>query len=239
MSGDERKPLRAVGFDLDGTLFDQRRSAEAGLDAFLRMLGVAPSPRSRLTWFAAEELHFERWRAGEITFQEQRRERLRTVLPHLGLEPPADVAGLDELFDSYLTAYRRAWRPFPDSVRLLTTLRSAGLRVGVLTNGTEEQQLDKLRTVGLLNLLDVVCTSERIGAQKPDPKAFQAFAHELGVPPDACLFVGDNPGHDVAGASAAGMQPLLVDRYDEHADGIALAVEEALSGRAQDPARGS
>lgn len=180
-------------------------------------------------WFAAEELQFERWRAGHISFQEQRRERLRSVLPTLGIHPPDDEAELDDLFEQYGQAYRRAWRAYPDSASLLKGLRSAGLRVGVLTNGTQEQQLDKLTATGLIDSLDVVCTSERIGAQKPSSDAFGAFTVELGVSAEECLYVGDNAEHDVAGARAAGMHGLLIDRRGNHVEGIAAAVHDSLA----------
>ncbi|WP_204318904.1 HAD family hydrolase [Microbacterium sp. B35-04] len=221
--------VRGVGFDLDGTLFDHHGSASRGLDEFVVSLGVKPTPQARAVWFAAEEIQFERWRAGEISFQEQRRERLRSVLPALGVQPPAYGAELDDLFEHYARAYRSAWQAYPDSVRLIHELRSAGLRVGVLTNGTEEQQLNKLKAIGLLDSLDVVCTSERIGAQKPAPHAFRAFAEELGVSTEECLFVGDNAEHDVAGARAAGMRALLIDRRGDHADGIAASVYECIA----------
>lgn len=103
----------------------------------------------------------------------------------------------------------------------------------MLTNGTQEQQLDKLRIIGLYDLVDVVCTSERIGFQKPGPLAFVALARELDLNPAECLFVGDNPEHDVAGARRTGMRAVLVDRYGKHALGIAAELQAALSGRIQ------
>ncbi|MBF4606761.1 HAD family hydrolase [Curtobacterium sp. VKM Ac-1393] len=67
------------------------------------------------------------------------------------------------------------------------------------------------RCIGLLDAIDVVCTSERIGVQKPDGRAFRIVAAELGVAPDECLFVGDSVAHDVEAARAVGMRGLLVD----------------------------
>lgn len=92
--------LRAVGFDLDGTLFDHRGAATAGAARFLESLGVHASAFAIGRWFAAETEQFERWRTGQISFPEQRRERLRAVLPALGVPIPADDGGLDELFDA-------------------------------------------------------------------------------------------------------------------------------------------
>ncbi|RWR24824.1 HAD family hydrolase [Agrococcus lahaulensis] len=219
----------AIGFDLDGTLFDHRGSALVGVDEFLGSLGVATTAFAHELWLAAEATHFERWRAGEITFEEQRRERLRTVLPALGIEAPDRPAALDALFARYADAYRRSWRAFDDAAQLLRLLRRSGLRLGLLTNGTREQQHDKLRAIGLIDEFDVICISEEIGVAKPDARAFSALAEQLEVDPDQCLFVGDNAEHDVLGASAAGMAPLLVDRYGQHSGGITDSVLAHLS----------
>ncbi|MGM7670580.1 HAD family hydrolase [Microbacterium sp. A93] len=217
--------IRAVGFDLDGTLFDHRGSATDAVDAFLRLIGALPSDDARELWFSAEDAEFERWRTGQISFQEQRRRRLQTVLPALGVAIEDNPVFLDELFEEYLREYQAAWRAFPDAVDVLTSLRSQGFRLGILTNGNEEQQLEKLRTIGLYESVDVVCVSEAIGVQKPDPRAFKTLAQRLGVTPAECLFVGDNPQQDVAGAIAAGMSAKLIERYRESADGLASALD--------------
>lgn len=214
--------IRAVGLDLDGTLFDHRGSASQAVDAFLRGLGVEPTDEARALWFAAEDAQFEEWRAGRVSFQEQRRRRLQIVLPTVGISVPDGDCDLDALFEDYLRAYRKAWRAFPDAADVLATLRTQGLRIGVLTNGSEEQQVDKLRAIGLYDLLDVVCTSEAIGVQKPDPRAFEALAERLGVAPSECFFVGDHPDQDVAGALAAGMPAALIYRERENALASAL-----------------
>lgn len=230
------RTLRAVGFDLDGTLFDHRGSARDGVRHFLRSLGVEPSSGALESWFTAEDIQFERWRVGEIGFQEQRRQRLRAVLPALGVTLPTDDAGLDALFDGYLQAYRRSWRAFPDSRDLIDTLRASGYRVGLLTNGKQAQQLDKLHRTDLFGGFDVVCISEHLGVQKPDPQAFIALATQLSVAPEAVLFVGDHQAHDVDGARSAGMRGLLVDRSATHTAGIADVVRGALRAGVE-PAR--
>lgn len=220
--------IRAIGFDLDGTLFDHLGSAIEGVNAFIRLLGAEPSASARRLWFRAEEEHFEQWRAGHITFQEQRRRRLQAVLPAVGITVPDSAEELDVLFEQYLRAYQNAWQPFPDAARTLVALKRDGLRLGILTNGNHEQQLAKLRVTGLDALVDVVGTSEQIGAPKPEPAAFHALARELGVTPAECVFVGDNPEHDIAGASAAGMTGVLINRYEPNPEDLATSLKRAL-----------
>ncbi len=170
---DDRRVLRAVGFDLDGTLFDHRGAATDGVRVFLESFGDELRADALDLWFAAEDAEFEQWRAGRISFEEQRRRRLRRVLTALQLDFVDEPTELDLLFEHYLDEYRRAWRPFPDVARVLISLRSNGLRIGLLTNGNEQQQLEKLEVTGLTGLFDVVCVSEAIGMPKPDAGALR------------------------------------------------------------------
>lgn len=229
------RSVEGVGFDLDGTLFDHHGSARDGVRSFLSNLGVVPAAKAVDLWFVAEEVEFEHWRAGRIGFQEQRRRRLRTVLTTLGVDFVDEADDLDQLFGQYLVEYRRAWRLFPETVEVLAALRDRGHRLGLLTNGSEEQQLDKLYATGLAELFDAVCISEAIGFQKPDPRAFEALARSLDVEPNRCLFVGDNPDQDVAGAASVGMRAILIERCGNHARGL-FAVIDSMPVRAENQA---
>lgn len=102
--------------------------------------------------------------------------------------------------------------------------------IGVLTDGAEEQQRDELAATGIGDLVDVVCTSERIGVAEPDRRAFERVADELGVPTAACLFVGDDPDRDVVGARAAGMRAVLVDPTHDGDAAVRALVLSALRG---------
>lgn len=217
--------VAAVGFDLDGTLFDHRTASRAGATVLLAGLGVDVTPAVLEAWTAAEDAQYEHWRAGRVSFAEQRRARLRTVLPPLGIDPPVDVDGLDALFGRYLAAYRAAWTLFPDVLPVLDELRGEGYRIGLLTNGVGEQQRDKLAAAGLEVGFDAVCISEELGVAKPDQRAFGSLLAALDVTADACVFVGDDAAKDVAGARAAGMRAALVDRPRV---GLREAVREAL-----------
>lgn len=223
--------VRAVGFDLDATLFDHHASAVAGAEAFAAHLGLAPSSDLTALWLRLEELHFERWRAGEISHVEQRRERIRGFLPAVGLARPVDAAA-DQHFAVFLAAYRASWRAFDDAVPVLSELRAAGVPVGILTNGAEAQQLAKLEVTGLLPHVDVVCTAEGIGVAKPAPRAFEILAARLGVELCELAFIGDHPQHDVGAARAAGAVAGLVVRGGTAGAGLREALREAESSPA-------
>ena len=204
--------LTAVLLDLDGTLFDHATAALQGQRAWFDALGRRSTPALEAAWTVAEQRHFRSWREGEISFDEQRRRRLREVLPLLGL-PVGDDSELDLLFaQGYLRAYRDAWCAFDDVEPALRAIHAAGLRTAVLTNGTREQQNAKIDALGLTGRLGPVVTSEELGVAKPRPEAFLRVCDRLGVRPHDTLYVGDDHAVDVLAARAAGLRAVHLDR---------------------------
>jgi putative hydrolase of the HAD superfamily len=177
--------------------------------------GRDPDPALQRAWAEIEERHHHDWRVGLVTHEEHRRRRLRDFLPLLGV-PVGDDAALDEQFHrDYLTRYRRHWRAFDDVDAALVAISAAGLRVGLLTNGMPDQQNAKLDALGLTGRVGPVVTAGGLGVAKPRPEAFRAVCDLLAVEPAETLHVGDDHPVDVAGARAAGMAAVHLDRFDE------------------------
>jgi HAD superfamily hydrolase (TIGR01509 family) len=75
----------------------------------------------------------------------------------------------------------------------------------------------------VLALVDDVVTSAEAGAAKPDPAPFRAGLEAAGVSAAEAVHVGDSRENDVAGAAAAGIRALLVDRDGGRGDIASLA----------------
>jgi putative hydrolase of the HAD superfamily len=86
--------------------------------------------------------------------------------------------------------------------------------LGVLTNGVDDWQREKLAHVGLADQFDAVVTSYEAGAHKPDAAIFDLAEERL--PADDHAMVGDSD-EDVEGAREAGWVPV---RYEEREDGL-------------------
>jgi len=98
---------------------------------------------------------------------------------------------------------------YPDATAALRELRDAGYRVGVAGNQPQEVE-DLFRDVGVP--LDLVASSESLGAQKPDPAFFAAIADRLGLRLAEIAYVGDRVDNDVRPAAAAGMRAVFIRR---------------------------
>lgn len=203
--------LRAVIFDLDDTLVDQRSAAHEAVVPWAAEHGVVdPGVTSR--WDAVAARHYPRYQRREVSFQGQRRARVRDFLGR-----DLSDADADAIFAGYLERYEAGWRVFPDAGPALDRLRGRGLRLGILTNGEASQQQRKLDQLGLSPAFDAVVCSSDLPTGKPDPGAFHTTAERLGVAAEQSLMVGDSLVTDVEGALAAGLDAVLLDRHGHHA----------------------
>jgi putative hydrolase of the HAD superfamily len=117
------------------------------------------------------------------------------------------------------------WRwPIAQSVAALRDLDRAGMPIGVVSNAHGQIE-ETLRRSGVCQVGDgphtpvrCVIDSHVVGVAKPDPRIFDfAFEHFGDVARDRVAYIGDFPTMDVQGARAAGLHPILLDPYDDHA----------------------
>ena len=129
------------------------------------------------------------------------RERCAALISReLGVEVTAD-----ELVESI------RFSAFPDAPGALAALRDRGLRLLAVSNW-DCSLPGVLERCGLGGSFDGVVTSAGAGSRKPEPGIFKTALELAGCSPDEALHVGDTPEEDVAGAGAAGIRALLIDR---------------------------
>ena len=206
--------VAAVFFDLDDTLLDDRGAQDTYLAEVFAIWrealphGATDFPR---VWRRALQHHFDRHIRGELSYQAQRRERIRDVFQSPSL--PDDEC--DNRMREFLECYEASWRLFDDVLPTLDALRERPL--GVITNGVNEQQHAKLNRMGIADRFAVVLTSEAAGIGKPDPRIFEQAAARLNAAPDRCIHVGDDWSRDVEGARRAGFGAVWLDRRNADA----------------------
>ncbi len=195
--------VNACVFDAYGTLFDFASAARSCTD----VLGDATEPLSALwrekqlqyTWLrAAQGRHADFW---QVTG-----DALDFALETLGLEQPRLRQRLMSL---YLTL-----EPFPEVPSVLATLRRAGLKTAILSNGTPAMLDGAVGRAGLGAMFDAVLSVEEVGAFKPDPRVYRLAVDRLGCPATAIAFQSSN-AWDAYAASAFGMQVVWCNRYGQ------------------------
>jgi putative hydrolase of the HAD superfamily len=138
-------------------------------------------------------------------------EVLRAALPPSRIAPAGMLGAL-------LASLR--FRAFPDAAPALADARRRGRRLVVVSNWdvSLNQVLDRLE---LAPLLDGIVTSAAAGVRKPAPAIFERALSLAGAGPEETVHVGDSLEEDVAGARAAGIEPILIRRAGgPAADGV-------------------
>ena len=129
--------------------------------------------------------------------------------------PPAAALPEPDLVEMLLGASR--FRPYPAAAPALGRLRLLGIRSAVVSNWDVSLR-GVLGELGLGGLVDEIVVSAEVASRKPDPGIVRAALRRLRCPAGKALMVGDSPETDVAGARAAGVRAVLVDRMGTASD---------------------
>ena len=201
-------PLKAVLFDLGLTLIQTASFPEI----YRRILA-----RFGITVSLDAIVHAQKETEGEVdtsTYDESRRKEFWTnynvsLLKKLGVkEGTVFVASqIDELWWSCSHV-----QLFPDVEPTLSGLRAKGLKLGLVSNGFQQDLDHVLGELGLKHWFDAVVCIDSCSCAKPDKRIFLYALDKLGVKADEAVFVGDSVVHDYEGALNVGIKPYLIDR---------------------------
>lgn len=204
--------VEAVLLDSFGTLVAMEPPAPR-LRAELGARGFAVDERRAAEAFRAEIAYYLAHHVDgrDAAALDDLRDRCAAVMGDALGRPAVDVRG------AMLAAIRFA--AYPDVPAALRELRARGLRLVVASNW-DCSLGDVLEQAGIRALVDGVVTSAEVGAAKPDARLFEAALELAGCAPGRAVYVGDSPANDVAGAAAAGVAAVLVERGGERPDRV-------------------
>ncbi|MEU6814615.1 HAD hydrolase-like protein [Streptomyces sp. NPDC046860] len=174
--------MRAVVFDMDGTLLDSVPTVSRAYADAIRSLGGPPVTPDEVV-------------AGRHVGHTE------LVLAHF-LGRACGSAEV-ECFHAHLDPAVAELRPFPGVPALLDELAGAGLRLGVFTAATRRAALSMLAATGVEARFDVLVAGDDVERPKPAPDGLLLAQRQLGVPAGETAYVGDAEV-DLGCADAAG-----------------------------------
>lgn len=180
-------PLKAVFFDLGETLIDETRMWREWAD----YMGVSERDFTAALehTIAQGEHHLRAFEVLQPGFDPKAAQRKRVADGTRYLFRPDDL--------------------YPDAKACLTSLRRAGLFVGIAGNQPRDL-LDSMHALGLD--VDIISTSEHLGFDKPSPKFFEALLMQTGFSAHEAAYVGDRIDNDILPAKAVGMTTVFLER---------------------------
>jgi HAD superfamily hydrolase (TIGR01662 family) len=157
-------------------------------------------------------------RAFQANFRERQLDHRERTSRQILLQALREV-GVDTVSDEHLrTALRRlyapseaAWSPIPGVRKALTVLHERGLRLGLLSNASDVENVERLLEAARLPpVLDPVVISAAAGVRKPTPSLFEGILRLWWMAPEEAVMVGDVLGEDILGAQRAGLHQIWV-----------------------------
>ena len=145
-----------------------------------------------------------------------------TIHPH-GSDHFGSLLSRHGVIDPEVIQSTRAWyhanrflglQLFCGAVPLLQSIRDAlpGRRIGLVTNGPAEVQRDKIALLELMPFVDFALISGEFGTAKPEPVIFEEALRLGHASADEAIMIGDSPEFDIAGARAAGIAAVWINR---------------------------
>lgn len=195
--------MKAVLFDLDGTLLDRdaslRQFVAAQYQRFQTILDHIPADEY-LSRFIELDCRGHVWKD--------------KVYQQLTIEYSISGLSWSEMLEDYETHFTRHCVPFPHLFPMLDTLREYPYSLGLITNGRGTFQTRAIEGLGIAHYFDAILISEIEGIRKPDIQIFHRALGKLGVEASASVFVGDHPQTDIEGAKNAGMKTIWKKNSD-------------------------
>ena len=199
--------IKAVIFDLDGTLFDYTRSHNAALVNLTleggRLLNISQAEFSIAYEWGREKVK------NNIPIQAASHNRLlyiENALEHLGFKPALFALNL---YDVYWNTFLDNMSLLEEADELLEYLRRKGIKICLCSDLTAHIQYRKLRKLSIETCFDYIVTSEEAGIEKPNKRIFHLALDKLNVKAEEAVFIGDNKDRDIKGAEEVGMKAFL------------------------------
>ncbi|MGV3243312.1 HAD family hydrolase [Staphylococcus sp. 11261D007BR] len=186
--------VKAVIFDLEGTLLDRQKSREKFIEEQYERF------HDYLVRVQAND-----FRTKFIDLDDDEDHDKPDVYKEIIKQFNIDRLSWKDLFNDFEMHFYRYVFPFYDTNFTLKTLNKAGYKIGIIANGKTKIKQYRIYALGIEDYVNHISTSETVGYRKPHPKIYEDIVSKLDVKPEEIIYVGDDALNDVAPARAMGM----------------------------------
>jgi HAD superfamily hydrolase (TIGR01549 family) len=213
-----RNFLRAVLFDLGGTLMYERASwdsinaqADEALTNYLREQGMELNLSTFPREFRKRLAKYFRQREKDL-LETTYSFVLRDVLTDKGYRDVSDDV-LRNALDRLFAITQTNWLLEKDTLATLQKLETDGYRMGLISNAGDDQDVQQLaRRFGIAQFFDFILTSAACSYRKPHRRIFELALSNWYFLPSEAVMVGDNLDADIRGAQSVGLFAVWLSR---------------------------
>lgn len=177
--------IKAVLFDIDGTLLDTKEFIYQSLEYSLSFHGFNTQKRVDFDSIIGKPL--------EVCYQI--------------LAPSGDIVSLCEQHRAFQGRNYHLSNPFPNTLKTLSTLKNKRVKIAGITTRHSSTLYQTLINAGIKDFFDYVVTEDDVKNHKPHPEPFLKTLKILKVKPDEVLMVGDTDA-DIKGGKNAGIKTV-------------------------------
>lgn len=193
--GKRKQPILGVIFDLDDTLYSEKKYVRSGYKKIAEYLGKDDAADKLWEYFESGKPSIDEYLAviGELDKKTECLRIYREQMPQI------------ELYEGV--------------IELIQDLKVKGVKVGIITDGRPEGQRNKVKALGLDKLIDDIIITDELGGiqfRKPCDIAFRIMQRRWGLPFEQMVYVGDNAEKDFQAPKQLGMNTL----YFKNEDGL-------------------
>ncbi len=219
--------IKSVMFDLDDTIFDHKYSRLCALldlkskNKFLSKVPIEKLEREHEILLVG---NYTKVLDKVLTINDSMIERTFLLFQNCGIRITEDEAV--KYTDIFRQEYENNRRGIPGVKELLMALKKS-VKVGIVSNGTYDIQMEKVRICQVEDLIDFIILSEEVGFRKPDKAIFQKALSKCNAKPEEAIFIGDSWNSDIIGASDCGIKTAWLNRYNYSNlnDGLAYEIQ--------------
>ena len=217
--GEQNIMVKALFFDVFGTVVDWRNSVAAEVDRLSEAKGLGLDGQAfALAWRDRYSPSMRKVRKGERGFVDLDTLHMENLLEVL------EQFEVDSLSEAEINDLNMIWHrlsPWPDSVPGLTRLKSKYI-IASMSNGNVRLMVDMAKFAGLP--WDMILGSEIARAYKPDPETYLTGCRMLRLQPEECMMVAAH-NHDLAAARKLGLKTAFIARTNEYGPGQTTDME--------------
>ena len=191
---------RFLFLDLDDTLLDFHKAEAIAIGKTFRKSGLPDTPEMIEHYSRVNHRQWELLNAGRITREEVLTSRFEILFQECGIQ--ADVGQVLEDYEHFLAIGHYFLPGAQETLQYLSTK----YKLYIASNGTATVQDGRLKSAGILPLLQDVFISQRLGANKPSREFFELAAARIpDFSPKEALMIGDSLTSDIQGGVNAGI----------------------------------